>query len=93
MIRTYDFLLVAKRNKNFRSQIDEAILNGLNSEIYTDTHRLIFLPESQTVIVTAKSNVSPSHEKIVPKKITYQVLKNMLDEKWDSIDPNDITDL
>lgn len=93
MIKTYDFLLVAKRDKNFRCQIDEAVLSDLESEICTDIHRLIFSPESQTVTIMPKSNVSPSKEKVVPKKITYKALIKMLHGKWDSIEPTDITDL
>lgn len=90
---TYDFILTAKRNEKFRSQIDEALLNNLESEICTDIHKLSFLPKSQTVIITARSDTSAFKEKIVPKKITYQALMKMLDGEWDRIAPDDITDL
>lgn len=93
MIKTYDFVLTAKQNKKFRSQIDEAILSNLKSEVCTDIHRLTFFPQSQIVIITAKSDTSAFNEKIVPKKITYQALMKLLDGEWDSIGHNDITDL
>lgn len=93
MIKTYDFLLIAKRDKNFRAKVDEAISSNVDCEICTDIHRLAFSSKSQTVVVTAKSTTSPFKEKIVPKKITYQALIKMLDGDWNSIDPNDITDL
>ena len=93
MIRTFDFILTAKRDKNFRAQIDGAVSSNMACEICTDTHRLIFYAKSQTVVITAKSNTSPFREKIVPKKITYQALIKLLDGEWNSIAPNDITDL
>lgn len=93
MIMTYDFVLTAKRNKEFRLQLDNAILSDLNSEICTDIHRLTFLSTSQVVIVTAKSDTSAFRHKIIPKKITYQALIKMLDGKWNDISPSDITDL
>ena len=93
MIMTYDFILTAKYNKEFRVQLDNAILSDLNSEICTDIHRLTFLPKSQVVIVTAKSNTTPFRNKIIPKKITYQALMKMLDGNWNEIAPGDITDI
>lgn len=33
MIMTYDFIMAAKRNKNFRSQIEEAVLSDSKNEI------------------------------------------------------------
>ena len=93
MIMTYDFILTAKYNKEFRVQLDNAILSDLNSEICTDIHRLTFLPKSQVVIVTAKSDTSAFRNKIVPKKITYQALTKMLDGNWNNIAPGDITDI
>ena len=93
MMKTYDFLLIAKRDKNFRAKMDEAISSDMDCEICTDIHRLTFSSKSQTVAVTAKSNTSPFKEKIVPKRITYQALIKLLDGDWNSIGPNDITDL
>lgn len=90
---TYDFILTAKHNKDFRSQIDKAILSDLNSEICTDIHRLTFFPKSQAVIVTPKSDTSAFRNKIIPKKITYKGLMKMLDGNWDNIAPGDITDI
>ena len=93
MIKTFDFILMAKRDKNFRAKIDEAISSNMDCEIYTDIHRLTFSSKSQTVTITAKSNTSPFKEKIVPKRITYQSLIKLLDDEWTSIASNDITDL
>lgn len=93
MIMTYDFILTAKRNKIFRSQIEEVVLSNSNNEICTDICRLTFFPESQMVTVTARSNANTFKHKIIPKKITYQALMKMLNGEWDSIDPGDITDL
>ncbi len=93
MIKTYDFLLTAKRDKNFRAQMDEAVSSNTDCEICTDMHRLTFSSKSQTVSVTAKSKTSPFKENIIPKKITYKALIKMLDGDWNSIGPDDITDL
>lgn len=93
MIKTYDFLLTAKRDKNFRAQIDEAISRNIDCEICTDIHRLTFSSKSQTVAVAPKSNTSPFKEKIVSKRITYQALIKMLNDEWNSIASDDITDL
>lgn len=93
MIMTYDFIMTAKRNKNFRSQIDKAVLSDSINEICTDICRLIFYPESQVVIVTANSDTSTFKHKIITKKITYQALMKMLNGEWDSMVPGDIEDL
>lgn len=93
MIMTYDFILTAKRNKIFRSQIDQAITSNSNIEICTDIHRLNFFPETQTVIISGKSDSSSFKHKIIPKKITYGTLIKMLNDEWDGIDPDDIADL
>lgn len=92
MIMTYDFILRAKYNKDFRLRLDKAILSDLNSEICTDIHRLTFLSKSQIVIVTAKSETSAFRNKIIPKKITYRALTKMLEGNWNDIAPGDITD-
>ncbi len=92
MIMTYDFIMTAKRNKNFRSQIEEAVLSDSNNEICTDICRLTFFPESQAVIVTANSDSGVFKHKIIPKKITYRALRKMLNGEWDSIVPGDIED-
>ena len=68
MIMTYDFILTAKYNKEFRVQLDNAILSDLNSEICTDIHRLTFCRNLRVVIVTAKSDTSAFRNKIIPKK-------------------------
>ena len=93
MIMTYDFILTAKHSKIFCSKIDEAVLSNKHSEICTNIHRLTFVPESQTVTITAKSDISPFKHKIAPKKITYQALMKMLNDEWDSIAPDEIMDL
>lgn len=93
MIMTYDFILTAKHNKDFRLQLDKAITSDLNCEICTEIHRLTFLPESQVVIVTAKSDTSALRNKIIPKKITYQALLKMLDGEWNHIAPGDVADI
>lgn len=93
MIMTYDFILTAKHNKEFHSQIDKAILSDLNSEICTDIHRLTFFPKLQAVVVTPKSDTSAFSNKIVPKKITYKGLRKMLNGNWNTIAPGDITDI
>ncbi len=92
MIMAYDFIMAAKRNKNFRSQIDKAVLSDSNNEICTDIYRLTFFPESQTVIVTANSDISAFKHKIIPKKITYRALMKMLNGEWSSMVPGDIED-
>lgn len=43
MIKTYDFVLTAKYNQDFRAQIEEAVSCGLEKEICTDIHKLTFV--------------------------------------------------
>lgn len=93
MIMTYDFLLLAKGNKNFRDHLNQAILSESDCEIYTDIHKLTFSPKSQTIMITAKSDTSPFRHKIAPKQITYSALMKMLDDNWESIASDEITDL
>lgn len=92
MIMTYDFIQTAKHNKIFRAQIDKALLSDIKIEIYTNMHKLTFLPEAQVVVITAKSDTSPFRHKIIPKKITYQAFIKILNGEWDSLAPNDIMD-
>ncbi|ODR42460.1 hypothetical protein [Eisenbergiella tayi] len=93
MIMSYDFILTAKHNKEFREQLDNAILSDSDSEICMDIHRLTFLPKSQVVIVTAKSDTSAFRNKIIPKRITYQAFMKILDGNWNEIAPGGITDI
>lgn len=93
MIKTYDFLLTAKRDKDFRAQLEQAISSDTDRELCTDIHKLVFCAADQTVTITAKSSSSPFKEKIIPKKVTYRALMQMLSNEWDRIAPNDITDL
>lgn len=92
MIKTYDFVLTAKYNQDFRAEIDEAIFCHLSKEIFTDIHKLTFLPQSQEVIVTARSGDSIFKNKIPAKRIAYRALVKMLDGEWDKILPGDIVD-
>ena len=93
MLMTFDFVLTAKYNTNFMKQLKEALSCNLDREICADIHRLNFYTESQTIIITPKSKTSTFHDKIVPKKITYQALEKMINEEWDNIDQNEITDI
>lgn len=93
MIITYDFILTARRDKAFREQLNESLLSDSDSEICTQTHRLTFRSNEQTVIVTPKSDTIIGIHKFVPKKITYEALIKMLHDDWDSIEPDDIADL
>lgn len=92
MIMTYDFILYAKRDKDFMKQLRNAVLNDFDNEIYTDTHILSFQPKIKTVIIKAKPDINSFRNKIVPKKVTYSAFIKMLDGDWENINTDDIID-
>ncbi len=93
MIMTYDFLRLAKGNKNFRDHLNQAILSESDCEIYTDIHKLTFSPKSQTIMITAKSDTSPFSHKIAPKKLPYSALMKLRVDNWASSASDEIMDL
>lgn len=92
MIKTYDFILAAKHDKDFMKHLKKALSSNEDSEIHTDIYRLIFDVKSQMVSVVPKSNTGICN-KIVPKKIKYLALMKMLNGEWDNIEPGDITEI
>ncbi len=93
MIRTYDFILQAKQNEEFRAKIEKAMSDSEDIEICTDMYRMNFMADSQAVLVRALSDSSPWSSKILPKKITYRAVRMMLSGEFDDFNSDDFTDI
>lgn len=93
MMMTFDFLITAKHNPEFRKKLENAISSNLDCEICTERHRLTFLSKSQSVIITAANSSSDFSYKIPPKKVTYRAFIKILNDEWDSIVEGDIVDV
>ena len=90
MIRTFDFLFLARRDQTFFKQIMECIDGGEQTSLATETHRLVFEPKPQTVLIEPLSASAPYAGKIIPARISYCALMHMLKEEWDSLREEEI---
>ena len=93
MIKTYDFALIAQRDAKLMKAINDAMDSQNNEVVYTDIHRLSFFPSKKTVIVSALSENSPFHHKVVPKEISYTAVIKMLNNNWEDICKDEIMDI
>lgn len=89
MIRTFNFVPWAQRDKQLREDLDSALNSKNECEVHHHNHRLHFYPEKKTVTITPIS----ADPKLNPKEITYRALGLMLDNKWELIDPDEIKDI
>ena len=87
------FVFKAQRNANFRNEIESALAATDSCEICTDIVRIHFNPAKKTVAITPLSETSPFHVKVVSKEVTYHVLRLMLDNKWERINPDEVRNL
>ena len=93
MIMTFEFALIAQRDAKLMQAINNAIASQKEEIVCTEIHRLSFFPSKQTVIIDALSNNSPFHHKIAPKKVKYSALIKMLNNDWENICKDEITDI
>lgn len=92
MIMTYDFVPMAQRDNILLEKIKHALLSQADEIIYTDIHKLCFSPSKQSLLVEARSENSPFHNKVVPKEIKYSAVIKMLNNNWDEICEDEIID-
>ena len=93
MIKTYDFIPIVQRNKEFMEQIRKAVLCDIDNVICIDIFRLSFDGKKKTVTIRPFSETSDFHWKIVAKEVTFQALIKMIEGDWDNIGLNDIKDV
>lgn len=93
MLRTYDFIIMARRDEMQFGKIENALLNSVDEVIYTDMHKLSFMASKELLLVEAQSEDSPFHHKIVPKMIKYSAVRKMLNGSWEDISEGEILDV
>lgn len=82
---TYDFIIMARRDKAFFTQLQDAMASASDCEVLTDIHKLRFQPGKQVVTVGPHSETRTFCHKVIPTEIAYQTLQKMIDGDWDSI--------
>jgi len=93
MIMTFDFAFMAQRDKALRTEIEQAILSKADSIVYTDIHKLSFSVSRQVVTVEPLSGSSLFRHKIITKAIKYSAIIKMLNNNWDNIGNDEISDI
>ncbi|MBQ8568292.1 MAG: hypothetical protein IJ446_03650 [Oscillospiraceae bacterium] len=93
MMMTFDFALMAQRDAELMKAITDAMSSPKNEVVCTDIHKLSFFPSKKTVVVTALSETSPFHYKVVPKEISYSAVIKMLNKNWNDICEDEIRNI
>lgn len=94
MIMTYDWIIMATRNKKWKEEIEKALASDRDQElIYLDMLRIKFDAQIKRVTVQAFSEDSPFHWKVIPKQMTYHFVQETINGNWDAINENDIIDI
>lgn len=93
MLRTYDFIIMARRDEVLLGKIENALLNSVDEVIYTNMHKLSFMASKELLLVEARSEDSSFHHKIVPKMIKYSAVRKMLNGSWEDISEGEILDV
>lgn len=93
MIRSFDFVQMAQKNRQLRNEIEMARSSSNRTVVYTYMHKLDFDSINKIVMVEPCSEEAHVQCKIVPKKITYKALICMLENRWDDMEEGDIVDI
>ncbi len=94
MIMTYDWLAHAQKNSELKKQIEDALSCDVPQELFIDNlFRVLFKPQSQMVEVRALSEDCVWKCKIIPKRITYYLVREVINGNWNAFSENDIFDL
>lgn len=94
MIMTYDWLSYAQNHLEFKKQIEDAIFCGEDCELtLEEIYRIKFDSKTQSVVVEPFSENSNFHWKIVPKRITYRAVLQMMSGDWNNLSEEDIQDV
>ena len=94
MIMTYDWMIYAQNHPPFKKQIEDLIASGNDGELTSrDMHRIKFEAGTQTVVVTPYSKTSDFHRKIIPKRISYRAILQIINGNWNDLREVDIQDV
>lgn len=94
MIMTYDWLLWANRNSKLKKEIEDALTNDTPNELLIDDmFKITFDPQRQLVTVEASSEESSCSYKIAPKKLSYYLVKEVINGNWEAFNDKNIFDI
>lgn len=94
MIMTFDWLIEANKNIKWKKIIEDALLCDKPQVLYhKEMYQLAFDPSEQLVTVYPFSKDSMFNWKIVPKRITYHLVKEVINGNWDAFSKNHIFDI
>lgn len=94
MIRTYDWLIWAYRQPELKKKIEEALLRDEPHDLFIgDTFKISFDPKNQMVTVNASSEDCFWSHKILPKRITYYVVRELMNGNIDAFSGDGIFDV
>lgn len=90
MIRTFDFVFSAHRDPQLMEKLLLAMENEDENVVYTDGYHLVFDSGSKYVLIDATDKNCLRASGIIPQKLSYRALKNMLTDIWDDFEEADI---
>ena len=94
MIMTFDWLVHAQNNSELKKQIEDALLSDVQQNLYIDDKfRVLFDPQSRMVEVRAISETCDWKHKIVPKKMTYDLVREVINGNWNAFSEDNIWDI
>jgi len=93
MIKTFDFLQQAWRDPAVMQEIRCGLDRQENGDLYCDYLKLSFDCRTKTVTVSAVQEATVYATKTVPKRITFDAMRKLLDKDFECFLPGDITDI
>lgn len=94
MIMTYDWMIYAQNHLKFKTEVENIIASGKDTEITCrGIYRLIFHGSEKLVVVKPYSDTSDFCHKIIPMKIAYRAVLQMMNGDWTNINEEDIGEL
>lgn len=94
MIMTYHWLMWANNNPKLKNEIENALSGDKARDIQIeDTFMISFDPKNQIVTVQASSEKCVWKHKIIPKKLTYHLVREVINGNWDAFTEENIFDI
>ena len=93
MIMTFDFAMLAWKDNELMTKLQNGLVQENENEVLTKYHRIIFYPGVQKIDIFPISESSPFHWKITPKQITYSAFWKMLNKDFEHFEDGDIIDI
>ncbi len=85
MIKTFDFIIYAKKDKELREKLLNALDTEFETEVCTDIHKILFKPSVKMVIIAPLSDNSPFRNKIPTTEVSFNTIKLMLSGNWSDV--------